>query len=53
MNVVEVPGDTTLTDGVAALANRVNVEFSGHYSKAWVCRRNISPMRHGVWVKPR
>lgn len=53
MNVVEVAGDPELTEGAAALSNRSNIEFSGHYSKAWVRRRGISLMRHGVKVKPR
>jgi len=53
MNVVEVPGDPELTNGSAVLGNRTNVEFAGHYSKAWVRRRGISLMRHGIKVKPR
>ena len=53
MNVVEVPGDIVLSSGAAALSNRTNAEFSGHYSKAWVRRRGTALMRHGVWVKPR
>jgi glycosyl transferase family 2 len=53
MNVVEVPGDPTLTNGSAALKSRANVEFSGHYSKAWIRRRGVSLMRHGVKVSPR
>ena len=53
MNVVDVPGDPKLPNGVAALSKRSNIEFSGHYSKAWVRRRGISLMRHGVKVKPR
>jgi Glycosyl transferase family 2 len=53
MNVVEMPGDPELTNGSAALRCRRHIEFSGHYSKAWVRRRGISLMRHGVQVKPR
>lgn len=53
MNVVEAPGDPMLTKGSAALKNRTNIEFSGHYSKAWIRRRGISLMRHGVKVSPR
>ncbi|MFT4962583.1 MAG: hypothetical protein ACI92Z_003683 [Paracoccaceae bacterium] len=53
MNVVESPGDEVLNNGASALSARSNVEFSGHYSKAWVRRRGISLVRHGVQVKPR
>lgn len=50
LNLVELEGDTTLTDAQPALSARSSAEFSGHYSKAFAVRDRIALMRHGVKV---
>ncbi|MBO9449168.1 glycosyltransferase family 2 protein [Tropicibacter sp. R16_0] len=53
LNVAEHPDDPELKDGELALAKRRSAMFSGHYSKAWVVRKRVGLMRHGIEVRPR
>lgn len=53
MEVVEMRGDAKIRDHEPALAQRRNVVFTGHYSKAWAVRHKIGMDRHGIELRPR
>lgn len=51
LDVVETKSDRPLVQSDRCLAQRRNVLFSGHYSKAWAVMRGTHLMRHGVCGK--
>ncbi|WP_425100490.1 glycosyltransferase family 2 protein [Tropicibacter sp. S64] len=51
-DLVETPGEAPLT-AAPVLAERRNLSFSGHYSKAVAARRAMDFVLHGVRVAPR
>ncbi len=52
LNLVELERDRELTNTQPALMARSNAVFSGHYSKAFAVRDQITLMRHGIKVAP-
>ncbi|WP_164658180.1 glycosyltransferase family 2 protein [Tropicibacter sp. Alg240-R139] len=52
-NLGEERDDPVLQDGEPALSKRRSAVFTGHYSKAWVVRKRVGLMRHGIEVRPR